>query len=452
MHRPHHLIAFYLGAVFFLAACLFLPQSTQAQTLNNVSVATRSNGTGYVVRLHMNKAPKGFDLRQPHPHGLEILLNDPKASLSKLKTGNVEFPIQHMRKVAAKNGEGLVLELDPGHYYTTEIYRDANKRDILIALTSVSREEAETFALKQKGLGWVEPLTAIPVAPVSTVSPSSGSTTTPGASSESRTQMVTAEEASALYEFDETYRRLRNNVRFDVVVIDAGHGGHDPGAVGLGKTREKDVVLKTALKLGALIEERMPDVKVVYTRKDDTFISLENRGKIANKAQGDLFISIHCNAARNRSAYGAEVFFMGQHRTEDALEVMLRENSVIDLEASTSKSTSMSPEQLLAFELANIGNISSSEKMAAFAIDEFKSYAKRPSRGVKQAGFWVLYHASMPAVLVELGFLSNREEEAYLKTDAAHTELAEAMFRAVVSYRDQYERSLNFVPVQRVSN
>jgi N-acetylmuramoyl-L-alanine amidase len=145
---------------------------------------------------------------------------------------------------------------------------------------------------------------------------------------------------------------------------------------------------------------------------------------------------------------------MGQQRSDDALEVMLAENSVVKLEESTPDVMQMSPDQLLAYELANIGNIASSEKVASFLIDELVDYAKRPSRGVKQAGFWVLYHASMPAVLVELGFISNKNEEAYLITNQAQSELAESMYRAVKLYRAQYEKSLNLaepVPVINVS-
>jgi N-acetylmuramoyl-L-alanine amidase len=155
---------------------------------------------------------------------------------------------------------------------------------------------------------------------------------------------------------------------------------------------------------------------------------------------------------------------MGTAKSDDALEVMLRENSVLKLEDKTPDLVQMSPEQLFAYELANAGNMASSEKLASMIIDEFKGHAKRHSRGVKQAPFWVLYHASMPSVLVELGFISNLEEEAYMITDKAQTELAESMFFAVKRYREQYEKSMNMyaepspapspspTPTQRASN
>lgn len=430
------------------------PQDVVAQSVSKISVAKRAGNAGYVIRLHMNRAPKSFDLAQPNLNGLEILLNDSKASLSKLNTKNFNYPIRYVRKVDVKGGAGLVLEIDPNEQFTSRIYLDANKKDILIALSSATKQAASDFALSQKGFGWIDPIQAPPVAdikPVSQTVPVGSPVTTPG---NGRTRDISEDEAVALSTANDTYRRLRDNVKFDVVVIDAGHGGHDSGAIGYAKNREKDIALKTALKLGELIQKNMPDVKVVYTRQDDRFITLAERGKIANRAQGDLFISIHCNAARNRAAYGAEIFFMGQHRSDDALDVMLAENSVVKLEESTPDVMQMSPDQLLAYELANIGNIASSEKIASYMIDEFVHYAKRPSRGVKQAGFWVLYHASMPAVLVELGFISNKNEEAYLITNQAQNELAEAMYKGVKSYRDQYEKSLNLaepVPVINVS-
>lgn len=454
MTRLSHLIAFFIAALLILAVAPLLSVHVIAQTVNKITVAKRGGDVGYVIRLHMNKAPKGFALAQPYANSLELKLTDSRLSLSKLNTGLVKSPIASITKVDIKGGGGLIIELRPGEYYTSKVYKDSNKRDILIALTRASEEQALDFARREKGYGWAKAPVAI------TASASKPTENSPQNPSNGRTRELSEVEATAMTTADEAYNRVRENVKFDVVVIDAGHGGHDPGALGFAKSKEKELALKTALKLGALIEKNMPDVKVVYTRSDDRFISLAERGRIANRAQGDLFISIHGNAARNRSAFGAEVFFMGTSKTDDALEVMLRENSVVTLEEKTLDVVQMSPEQLLAYELANAGNMASSEKVASYIIDEFIGHAKRPSRGVKQAPFWVLYHASMPAVLVELGFISNKEEEAYLVTAKAQTELAEAMYFAVKRYREQYERGLNMfaepnpvkTPVQRVNN
>lgn len=454
MTRLSHLIAFFIAALLILAVAPLSSVHVIAQTVNKITVAKRGGDVGYVIRLHMNKAPKGFALAQPYANSLELKLTDSRLSLSKLNTGLVNSPIASITKVDIKGGGGLIIELRPGEYYTSKVYKDSNKRDILIALTRASEEQALDFARREKGYGWARAPVAI------TASASKPTENSPQNPSNGRTRELSEVEATAMTTADEAYNRVRENVKFDVVVIDAGHGGHDPGALGFAKSKEKELALKTALKLGALIEKNMPDVKVVYTRSDDRFISLAERGRIANRAQGDLFISIHGNAARNRSAFGAEVFFMGTSKTDDALEVMLRENSVVTLEEKTLDVVQMSPEQLLAYELANAGNMASSEKVASYIIDEFIGHAKRPSRGVKQAPFWVLYHASMPAVLVELGFISNKEEEAYLVTAKAQTELAEAMYFAVKRYREQYERGLNMfaepnpvkTPVQRVNN
>jgi N-acetylmuramoyl-L-alanine amidase len=459
-------IAFYTGVIFFFILLSVSTDPALAQTLNKVSVAKRNGDAGYVIRLHMNKAPRRFEITQPTAQGFEVKLTDPKISLSKLNISSFEYPIRSLRKVNLKGAAGLVVELTESEFFTSRIYLDSNKRDVLIALTKVEADVAYASAEKQKGFGWIQivPKTSQTASQFTEKSPN-GSSVSPNGNTPngSRTVQLSENEAADIASADDRYRRLRDNMKFDVVVIDAGHGGHDPGAVGYSKkNQEKVIALKTALKLGELIQKNMPDVKVVYTRSDDTFIPLAERGRIANRAQGDLFISIHLNAAKNRAAFGTEVFFMGTSKSEDALEVMLRENSVVKLEEKTEDIVQMSPEQLFAYELANAGNMASSEKFASLIIDEFSNHAKRPTRGVKQAPFWVLYHASMPSVLVELGFISNLNEEAYMITEKGQNELAESMFFAVKRYREQYEKSMNVyaeptpapnpTPTQRASN
>lgn len=415
---------------FFLLLLVWTATSASGigQSIQKVTAVKQANSSQFQVRLHMDKLPRQATMAQVHPNHLELKIDDSNAKLERLK-GDYPHPIANLRRVIYSGGLGLVFDLKPGAHYTSSISQDLKSKDLIITLNQVNEQESIKQALTQKGFGWVEAYKA------------------PTASTETFKNTNTTPKADPLPDItDETYLKIKNSAKFDVVVIDAGHGGHDSGALGYARNKEKEVALKTALKLGELIQRNLPEVKVVYTRSDDTFITLADRGKIANKAQGDLFISVHCNAARSRAAYGVEVFFLGSHRTEDALEVMVLENSVIKFEEQeTTKTTEMSPEQLLAYELANSGNISSSEKIASLMIDEFTGFAKRPSRGVKQAGFWVLYHASMPSVLVELGFISNKDEEAYLITDQAQDELAISMFRAVKRYKEQYERTLNMV-------
>lgn len=226
------------------------------------------------------------------------------------------------------------------------------------------------------------------------------------------------------------------------IVIDAGHGGKDPGAIGLNGLKEKDVCLAVALKLGKYIEDNLPDVEVFYTRKTDVFLELHERASIANKKNADLFISIHVNASTNRAAYGTETFVLGLHRSEANLEVAKRENAVIELEDNTDVNYSFnpnSPEGHIMMSMAQNAYLEQSIDLASKIQNEFSTRAQRFDRGVKQAGFFVLYKTAMPSVLVELGFLSNVEEEKYLKTPLGQDHLASAIYRGFKNYKQQMD-------------
>ena len=231
-----------------------------------------------------------------------------------------------------------------------------------------------------------------------------------------------------------------------VVVIDPGHGGKDVGAVGK-KAREKDINLGVALKLGDLIRENFDDVKIVYTRDDDTFISLQGRADIANKAHGDLFISIHTNSVDRRSknrltVHGAATYTLGLHRSEENLEVAKRENSVIVLEDDyTARYCGFDPnstESYIVFELSQNKHMEQSIGFASEIQKNFTS-AKREDRGVRQAGFLVLRKTSMPSVLIEVGFIANRSEERYLASERGQQQLALSISNAF----DNYKRALD---------
>jgi N-acetylmuramoyl-L-alanine amidase len=230
--------------------------------------------------------------------------------------------------------------------------------------------------------------------------------------------------------------------RLDTVVIDAGHGGHDAGAIGPGGLREKDVVLQVALRVGRYLEALL-GVNVVYTRQDDRFITLRDRGRIANAAAGKLFISIHANAAYNRSAQGTETYFLGMHKTEAAERVMERENSVIQYEKDPTAYDGLDQRALIEQALAQSAYMRSSEELAGLVQEQFTGQIGRIDRGVKQAGFYVLWGASMPAVLVELGFITNAQEAAFLQSENGQIYLASAIFRAVRSFKTQYEKGLD---------
>ena len=221
-----------------------------------------------------------------------------------------------------------------------------------------------------------------------------------------------------------------------VVVIDAGHGGHDPGAIGITGVKEKDIVLKLALQLGTLIQKNHPNIKVVYTRKSDVFVELRDRTLIANNNKADVFISIHCNAVdKNNTAHGTESFVMGLDKSEANLAVAQKENAAILSEQNYEENYNgfdpSSPEAYIMFSMFQNKFLDESIKLAAAIQSEFKNKLKRHDRGVKQAPFLVLYRSTMPSVLVEAGFLSNKEEEAYLASAKGQTELVTAMYNGL---------------------
>jgi len=227
------------------------------------------------------------------------------------------------------------------------------------------------------------------------------------------------------------------------VVIDAGHGGHDPGTMGV-LSSEKDIALKIALKLGKYIEERVQGVEVIFTRDNDTFVGLKGRAYIANKNGADIFISIHCNAFKpNPEVFGTETYVMGIDKAGRNLEVAKQENSVIYLEENYEESYQgfdpNSPESLILLSLEQTAYQENSLRLAANIENQFKNRGGRRSRGVKMAPFWVLWDTSMPSVLVETGYLSNRKEERDLNDNYKQDLIASAIFRAFRDYKEEID-------------
>lgn len=230
------------------------------------------------------------------------------------------------------------------------------------------------------------------------------------------------------------------------VVIDAGHGGHDHGAIDNG-AREKDINLGVAKKLAALVRKKMKDVKVVMTRDDDTFVSLQERANIANRNKGNLFISIHTNSVdksnpNRRKVAGTSVYALGPQKDANNLRVAQRENSVIELESNyNQKYSGFDPskdESYIIFEMAQKKSLGQSLRFADKAQKELVKTAGREDRGVKQAGFWVLWATSMPSVLVELDFICNPKTAGYLASESGQQQLAQSLYNAL----DQYVESL----------
>jgi len=235
---------------------------------------------------------------------------------------------------------------------------------------------------------------------------------------------------------------IKTDFKVDVVVIDAGHGGHDPGTLGK-NSKEKDIALKIALKLGGYIEKNISGVKVIYTRKDDRYIALDERANIANKNKADLFICIHANSLPGAPAYGTETYVMGLKMDKGNFEVAKRENSVILMDENYAERYEGfdpdSPESYILFSLTQSAYQESSLKFAQKVEDQFKGKVGRRSRGVKQAGFVVLWRTTMPSVLIETGFLSNVKEENYLLSDNGQDLIASGIYRAFKEYKSQIE-------------
>ena len=402
-----------------LAGCnsLSKAQKSQQNSLTHLSTAVRSDGKGQVVRFHLRQKADSFRVYQPQENLVQVALLGTQINTDDIAVPSHSPAFSKVDFHKIPNGIGIDIKLKNEGHFTSNIYRDAQTNDILLALTST---DSQTLADQTSGkapINWQK----------STMPPAGSTATTEAGNKENRSQ-------------NSSYSKVKNKLKFDTVVLDPGHGGHDTGAIGYNNVREKEIVLQIAKKVGGYIDKNLPDVKVVYTRDDDTFIELEERGSIANREEGDLFVSIHCNAAHSRQAYGSEVYFLGLERTQTALEVMKRENKVVRANQADEQKK-LSQEELLIYELANSGYISSSERIAGMLEHQFDDRAQRRSRGVKQARFVVLYHASMPAVLVETGFISNREESQYLASEYGQNIIASAIFRAIRNYKDEYEKS-----------
>jgi N-acetylmuramoyl-L-alanine amidase len=401
--------------VFFLLAGVnisSIAEKASAQTaLERISANERSDGKGYVVRYHLSQMVDSSKIVQPAPDLIQMKLYS-----GYLDTLNLRMPPQtetfsRVDIYKTDYGFGIDFQLGEGVFFKSTTYPDQNGRHLLLALEWATSTEIEQITRGVEPIVWNSADSEI-------------------------------EDFFDDIEDDDTFLRLRDHDGFNVIVLDAGHGGRDPGARGVNGVWEKDVVLPITLKVGEYIKQYLPEVEVVYTRTDDTFVPLSERGLIATRAKADLFISIHANSAQNSpSAHGTETFFLGLARSQSALEVMKRENSVVDLE-NGSASLDLSEEELLIYELTNAGNMAISERIATNIEDQFKNRVNRRSRGVKQAGLEALWHASTPAVLVELGFLSNSQEARFLTSEQGQTLMASAIYRAIRDFKLEYERSL----------
>jgi N-acetylmuramoyl-L-alanine amidase len=238
-----------------------------------------------------------------------------------------------------------------------------------------------------------------------------------------------------------------------VVVIDAGHGGKDPGNLGTGRysLTEKDVTLDVSNKLAAYIRKNMPDVKVILTRTGDSFPKLSSRVKIANNAEADVFISIHCDAFTTENARGCGTYVMGMHKTEESLNSAMRENASIfkedNYEDNYDGFDPNDPDTYIALSLRQNVFLDNSLQLGSLIQNQFRDKVGRKDRGVRQAGYYVISFTSMPSVLVELGFLTNPNEEDFLQSEDGKTYMASALFRAFREYRNIHKPQITNEPI-----
>jgi N-acetylmuramoyl-L-alanine amidase len=391
----------------------------QKTALDRISSAERGDNRGHVIRFHFAEPSNSFEFSQPQTNLIQLELQGSNIDTAGIRLDDESDILEKVAFYPIQGGMGVDFFLKKEAFYKAAAYPDRSSNDILVGLTKADPQVLTEYTQSMEMFEWSD---------------------APPVESSALADSKKDADEDQFSSVDTTYQRIKDKIKFDVVVLDAGHGGHDTGAIGRNGTYEKDVVLDIAKKVGGYIEENMPGVKVVYTRDDDTFIDLYERGPIANRAEGDLFVSIHANAARSSQAHGTETFFLGLERSESALKVMQRENKVVNLD-NGEKEKKLTQEDLIIYELANSGYIANSERLAGMVQDQFKNRANRRSRGVKQGRLVVLYHASMPAILVETGFISNPSEQEYLTSDYGQNIMASAIFRSIRNYKEDFERS-----------
>lgn len=411
----------------FILLFFSFSQSVLAQNnnLNRVSAVERSDGEGYVIRYHLEEAADSFRVHQGQSDLVQLAIYGEQIDTTDVERARQTDIYDEISLQKIPSGIGIDLHLTDKASFQAGAYRDLSSNDLLLGLERKSKEKIQNLAADKDPLIWSQ---FHPEADDMVVSESSGSDT--------------------MQQVDEEYSEAKSRMRFDTVVIDAGHGGKDVGAIGHRGIYEKDIVLDIAKRLGDIIEnhEDTQDLKVVYTREDDEFLELEERGALANRKDGDLFISIHANKFSTPQPNGTEIYFLGMEKSgSNATRVMQRENNPLDENGEGyNPDDDLPPEDVLAYELQNSVYMSTSEQIAAMMDDQFKNRAQRRSRGVKQGRFVVLYEAAMPGILVETGFISNPSEQQFLSSDWGKDIIASAIFRAIRDYKQDYNERQNF--------
>ena len=427
--------------------------------ISTVRLEVKSNGM--LIRIAATKKLSDYENWMRADGWLYVTVGDARADIAAINSVRPAGLVKQIIAIQSPTSVQLTFRLS-GKIAASEMLSDAESNDLLLLIRTPGAEETASGKGAAPGLegrsvprkeSGIPPLPAA-VHSQDTLHTAKPASVTPPEKEPETPQWPTVlpppkkDVGAALRKERENPPRLdteRDKWKLDVIVLDAGHGGYDPGTIGVTGVKEKTVALGIVLKLGALITRNLEGVNVVYTRRDDRFIELDRRGKIANEAGGKLFISVHCNAMPRKPSKtrGFEVYLLRPGRTEDAIAIAERENSVIEMEQGyEEKYQQLTEENFILVAMAQSAHVKASEVFADLAQKEIESYTGIPNRGVKQAGFYVLVGAAMPNVLVESAYLSNRDDERMLKSDAGQQKIAEALFRAVREYKEEYEKLL----------
>jgi N-acetylmuramoyl-L-alanine amidase len=379
-----------------------VPIPSVMSTVTGFTVDEKMNGT--LFRIHLTGKVRDFSRSKQNGEWIYVTLMGAQCDTVKIDTAFAQGIVERVRPVLSETSLQLSLQVR-GTVEQSEIVQDQSSNDILITL--IPKEVVEKKA---------------PVIDTAAIR---------------RQHAETKRKAVEV-----SIEKQKKKWKLDVVVLDAGHGGHDPGTIGIVGTREKDITLGISLKLGEMIQKEMPDVKIIYTRKTDRFIELYRRGQIANENEGKLFISIHANSTERKpsSANGFEIYLLRPGKTEDAIHIAEKENAVVKLEKDyEDRYQELTEENFIILTMAQSSYVRQSERFAEMLEETMSAQMEGQRQPVKQAGFYVLVGASMPNVLVESGYLSNGKDERFLRSPAGQKKVATAILNALKGYKKEYE-------------
>jgi N-acetylmuramoyl-L-alanine amidase len=375
---------------------------TVIPSITGFSLEEKKNGT--LFRIHLSAKVKDFTRTLQTGEWIYVTLPGVQCDTLMFDTTFAEGVIRRVKPVQSETSLQLSFNLR-GRMAQSEIVQDQLSNDILLTLIPPVSEEKKEAKIDSAAIRRQQ--------------------------SERAHQRVV-----------NSIEKQKKKWKLDVVVIDPGHGGHDPGTIGIIGTREKDITLGIALKLGEMIKQEIPELKVVFTRKTDRFVELFRRGQIANESEGKIFVSIHCNSTERKpsSANGFEIYLLRPGKTEDAIRIAEKENDVVKLEKDfEDRYQELTEENFIILTMAQSAYVKQSERFAEMLEETMSAQMEGMRQPVKQAGFYVLVGASMPNVLVESGYLSNVKEERFLRSPAGQKKVATAIVNALKGYKNEYE-------------